>query len=150
MKIDHLIGERREWTIPISDHEEMMFTGTYLGMSSTHGPDHKFRGQRIHSGPHAPSGTKCSTCRWREFRIFRDTGGGKTPYILHSTGRSSVPGERIFYGVKDGLTARGVIEALTTRRGRTAYLSSPAGMVLAQAASFDMEIARIRDKNLVI
>lgn len=156
MDIDNRVGTSGTWTLRVGD-ELIEITGAYLGVSASRSPKHH---------PHAhPEGTdkpptglnpvtgrpyRCNACRWTEFRIFREDTEEWNPYLIHFTGGSSLPGETPKNRIKDMLTARMVVEVLTTRRGGRAYLSAPAALVLAQAASFDRgELTRAFDSRLV-
>jgi len=143
---DELVGEKGDWEIPGSE-DTLSFSGTFLAFSSSR--------KMIHDSRAHPGGTeknpipimghdgkpiRCSACRWSEFRLFKEDEkgiGARWPYIIHFTGMSIVPGEHTRFRIVDILTAREVIENLTTRRGGSAYLSVPAARLLAQAAEID-------------
>lgn len=148
MDIDDRVGTRGNWALPVEDGE-IQITGMYLGCSSSRARRHLARAHPDGPGsPPAPrtredgsTGPGCSACRWTEFRLFREEKEDKPvdgrPYLLHLTGRSVVAGETTRTRFEELLTAREVIESLTTRRRGAVYLSVPAGRVLAQAAEFD-------------
>lgn len=143
---DEYVGETADWTIPTVDGKPLTFSGTFLGFSSSYSDIHD---RRAHPGgleqnPIPVLGPfrkplRCSACRWSEFRIFKedDESVSRYPYLIHFTGRSELIGEEARYRISDLLTARGVIEELTTRRGGSVYLSIPAASLLAQAAEID-------------
>lgn len=135
---DEYVGEKANWVIPGTSKEPFAFSGIFLGFSSSHSENHN---ERAHPNKQTTPimGQRCSACRWSEFRIFRETDETKNvwPYLIHFTGRSILPGEDTRYRISDILTAREVIEELTTRRGGSVYLSIPAASLLAQAAEID-------------
>lgn len=135
---DEYVGEKGEWTIPGTNKKPLTFSGLFLGFSSSHTENHSDRAHPNERKEPLP-GIRCSACRWSEFRLFREEGSEHTrwPYLIHFTGRSILPGEDTRYRVSDILTAREVIEELTTRKGGSVYLSIPAASLLAQAAEID-------------
>ena len=144
---DERVGERGTWTIPSEDGQEISFSGLFLAFSSSHSDTHHFRAhpEGIEKNPipildSDGKSMRCSACRWSEFRIFKeeDQRVGLWPYLIHYAGLSSIPGEVTRYRpVKELLTAREVIEELTTRKGDSVRLSIPAAKLLAQAAEID-------------
>jgi hypothetical protein len=129
-------GERAVWAIVDRDSRLHRIDGTFLGMGSSHRPEHKG-----HPGePHAPRGTHCSTCRWTEIRLF------ETDHELFvvNCGASDVPGERDLVRVTSVATAFELVESLTAidRRTQQSVLPMPARRALAQAASHS---PRVRD-----
>lgn len=149
MGIDDQVGTSGVWTLPVTDAETITVRGLFLGVATSRMPRHR---EAAHpNGPGSPpaprfreDGTRspgCSACRWIEFRLFREETDGvpvdARPYLLHFTGGSSVPGEQPRHRFEEMLAAKEVIEVLTTRRNGLAWLSVPAGRVLALAASFD-------------
>ena len=131
---DEMVGERAEWKIPGNDGSPLVFSGIFLALSSSHSNTHSIR---AHPNEEKIPVQRCSACRWSEFRLFREDDRGKYPYLILFTGMSIVPNEKTRHRVADILTAREVIENLTTRRGGAAYLSVPAARLLAQAAEID-------------
>lgn len=152
MNIDDRIGEQGKWKLPVDGGFEEV-DGTYLGMSSSRSPRHFTRSHPDGIDKPPSKGARCSACRWSEFRIFREEENGtpiSRPYLVHITGGSVVPGETSRCRIEDMLTGPEVIEILTTRRDRMAYLSVPAGDVLAQAAGIDRgELLRAYDARKV-
>lgn len=132
---DELVGERGDWKIP-GKEDTLSFSGTFLAFSSSHSQTHSIR---AHPNKETIPIERCSACRWSEFRLFKEDDREKTrwPYLIHFTGKSILPGEQTRFRIADILTAREVIENLTTRRGGSAYLSVPAAKLLAQAAEID-------------
>lgn len=138
MDIDEKVGTSGVWVLPVPNGE-IELTGVFLGVSSLRAEKHALWAHK--NGPEDPPTGRCGRCRWSEFRIFREEDEGKPidnkPYFVHFSGMSVVPGETARHRVVDLLTAREVVEVLTTRKFGKAYLSAPAGRALAQAASFD-------------
>jgi len=123
-------GQRAVWLITDRDSRLHRIPGVFLGMGSSHRPEHKG-----HAGAdHAPRGVHCSTCRWTEIRIFQAEDG--TFYVVHC-GASNVPGERDLVRVNSVPTSFELVEALTTvdRHTQQTVLPMPARRALAQAAS---------------
>lgn len=134
------VGSHAVWELPSGD-EVLRVHGRFLGVSTSFTPHHHH-----HEGREfARQDEKCRACRWFEPRIFRES-DGRRRYLIHRTGRSTVPGEVTFTSHEWALTGHEVIEALTTRRrsGRgdtdAAYLTYPAARVLAQAAGQDEDL----------
>lgn len=136
---DEYVGESGEWTILGADRKPLVFSGIFLGFSSSHAETHNSRAHPNGSIDAPVIGQRCSACRWSEFRIFKESDKSKKlwPYLIHFTGMSSVQGEETRYRISDILTSREVIEELTTRKGGSVYLSIPAASLLAQAAEID-------------
>lgn len=138
MDIDACVGTSGTWPLPI-EGGQMDVEGTYLGCASSRARRHDPRAHP--NGPGMAPVRRCSACRWSEFRIFREETGGAPvddkPYLVHFSGCSVLMGEKSRFRFEEMLTAREVIEIMTTRRSGKAYLSVPAGRVLAQAAAFD-------------
>jgi hypothetical protein len=148
MEIEN-VGSRNKWELPVGESEVVSVDGLFLGYVSSqspshnpavhpHGVNHEVRIWRTDSG----SKLRCNGCRWTEFRLFREEKENRRPidfrpYFLHFTGRSNVPGEKTRYRFEEMLPASEVIELLTVRRGGSAYLSSPAARLLAQASAVD-------------
>lgn len=150
MRIDDRIGESSTWTLPVTDSEPITVKGLYLGMSSSHSNRHR---AEAHAGgvQWATPGERCSACRWAEFRIFRELDDEETPYLLHKTGASAVPGETPRHKFEEMLSARGLIETMTMRRpDRPPFLPIPAGRVLSQATAFDEVLREAWDSRLVV
>lgn len=136
---DEYVGEKGNWIIPGTDRKPLVFFGIFLGFSSSHADIHNSRAHPNGSIGVPVLGQRCSACRWSEFRIFKESDDSKKswPYLIHFTGISTIPGEETRYRISDILTAREVIEELTTRKGGSVYLSIPAASLLAQAAEID-------------
>lgn len=125
---DH--GQRGTWELTDQHGAKHLINGQFLGMGSSHRPDHK--GHR--PGETAPRGVHCSTCRWTEVRLFQSTDG---TYFVVNCGASDVPGERDLIKVTPVRTPFEVVESLTAldHRSRRPSLTFPSRRALAQAAS---------------
>lgn len=148
MDIDENVGFRGKWVLPLDEGLDFLSVeGLYLGFASSESKSHN---PQVHpQGPEGPFVWKtsfgrklrCNGCRWTEFRLFREETDGKPvdnrPYLLHLMGMSSIPGETTRHKFEEWKTALEIIELLTIRRAGNAYLSIPAGRLLAQAASYD-------------
>lgn len=138
-----LVGSSGTWLVPSLDGEDAVFGGRFLGVSSS-----RARGHVAHPGEYARKSVRCSACRWSELRIFKRTSGW---YVVHTLGRSCVPGEIDGYRphARFVLTPPEVLETLTTRLKprpggtageRVVFFSDAAARVLAQASAFDEQI----------
>lgn len=129
---DH--GTEGAWRILDRDGREILLKGRFLGMGTSHRPQHK--GHR--AGTWAPRGEHCSTCRWTEIRIFSRTDGG---FYIVNCGASEVPGERDLVRVIEVGTPFEAVEKLANRdrsgSDRRPFLPVPARFALAQAAAYD-------------
>lgn len=98
---------------------------------------------------YAPPGDRCSACRWFEVRIFEvdsyknDNGAWVSgdKYLVLTCGLSDVPGEVAKRRAHWTNSPFAVLEALTQRRGSTAFLPATSARVLAEAAAVDADIA---------
>lgn len=140
MNIDDMVGESGHWELP-GQEEPVVVDGVFLGVGSSRASRHWYRAHPSGSADKPYGRSRCSACRWSEFRIFREDKDGRPvddrPYLVHFTGRSIVPGESDRCRIEEMLTGREVVEVLTTRSGGKAYLSAPAARALAQSATFD-------------
>lgn len=130
-------GDRATWVFADRDGNVHTIKGTFLGMGSSHRPEHKGHPDT----KWGPQGVHCSTCRWTETRIFR---AEDTRLYVVNCGASDVPGERDLIRVSFVETPFELVESLTTvdRRTRTTVLPMPARRALAAATSHD---AQVRD-----
>jgi hypothetical protein len=130
-------GQTATWIFQDRDGQYHRMSGVFLGIGSTHRPEHK--GHPL--VPWAPQGTHCSTCRWTELRIFRRADGR---LAVVRCGVSEVPGERDLITVLTVDSGFELVEMLTTvdRTTRNTILPMPARRALAQASGHD---ARVRD-----
>lgn len=120
------------------------FVGQKLALASSQWDTHG------HASEFAVRGERCSACRWTEITIYRVPdnvlaaaqveqwiGGPLGKYLVVSSGRSVVPGERTFVNATWTNSPYEVIEILIQRRGTRVTLSTTAARALAAAAEFD-------------
>ncbi len=130
------VGDKGAWRLPSPGGTgPVSVTGTFIGMASSRRDSHNRHTMHNEAGYCAPR-ERCSACRWSVFRVFRDEAG----YLIHHTGMSAVPGETMRFRNERVKTAYEVVESMTTRRSRTAYLTVAAAMVLAQCAAYDVPL----------
>lgn len=125
-------GRRGVWEIEAQDGSLTLITGRFLGMGSSHRPEHK-----NHPGArYALPGVHCSTCRWTETRLFQDR---NSVYYLVRCGASEVEGEEDRVQVTRITSPLEVVEtmAVTDPATRRPVLPPVARRALAQAASHD-------------
>lgn len=139
------VGQTRLWDLP-SEGEPCLLNAVFLGFSSSRSDRH-----RHPAGTTAPPGSRCSGCRWTEFRIYREDTEPHCFY-LHTVGRSVVKGESDLPRLSDPiLTATEVISHLTRRLpGATPFLTVPADMVLAQASHYDEDVREAYNSRAVL
>lgn len=123
-------GRRGVWEITAQDGSVTVITGLFLGMGSSHRPEHKNHPDTVY----APQGVHCSTCRWTETRLFQGRTG---MYFIVRCGASEVDGEEDRVQVVQAPSPLEVIEtmAVTDRVTRRPVLSPVARRALAQAAA---------------
>lgn len=136
------VGRTGRWTLPKGEGDDVVvIEGTFLGVASSRREHHRDHAGRAYADP----GQRCGACRWFEPRIFygRVEGtDGPDAYLVYRVGATVVPGERNLVGLEWLTSPFEVVEALTTRREGTAFLSIPAARVLSQAANFDRNLER--------
>lgn len=126
---------RGAWNIQPQSGSMVRLEGRFLGMGTTHRPEHKNHPAK----PFAPQGVHCSTCRWTEIRLFADNEGS---FWVVSVGASEVPGERDLIRLTRCSTADEVIETLAVfdrRLGKT-VLAPHARRALARSASYSASL----------
>lgn len=135
LPVEEEAGESGIWNILDRDGRLNTIDGSFLGMGSSHRPEHKGHPDE----PCAPRGVHCSTCRWTEIRIFQDEHGRL--YVVNC-GVSDVPGERDLIRVTSVATPFELVESLTTvdRRTRQPSLPMPARRALAQSAAYSRSL----------
>jgi hypothetical protein len=134
------VGAAGAWRIR-SNHREgtALVVGRFLGMGSSHKPEHS------HTGPVVQRG--CAACRWTETRVFSADGGDaprEVPlYLVVRRGATTADGERdrISFTWATG-PYQAVAECMTRPRrgdGTTGapVLTRAAAAALAQAAAVD-------------
>lgn len=129
-------------TTPTGDHT---FNGRIIGAGTSEAQHHNHAEDWLApSSPAAPDTAgalprrrKCSACRWLETTLYR-TAEGK--YVVHTIGRSIVPGEIDYIRVTFTPSAYEMVEILTVKSGREPYIPDPSARALAQAASDDDDV----------
>ncbi len=124
------------WLIQPQEGPAVRIEGRFLGMGSTHRPEHK----NHPADSFAAQGVHCSTCRWTEVRLFRADGSGD--FYVVSVGASEVPGERDLVRVTRCVTADEVIETLANydRRLGRSVLAPHARRALARSAAYSDDL----------
>lgn len=124
------------------------FTGEVLGAATSASDFH------THPGPHVPPGrdeqgrkNKCAACRWFEVTIYDDTTNDE--FVLHTVGKTKVPGEIEFARIVSTKSARELVD-LAVVRANPPYLPAPTSRALAQAADLDDDIRDAYDNRAVL
>lgn len=152
------VGRTDFWDIP-TESGIVRVEAVFLGTSSSYRSGH--RGRRSASNPtgenhpgsdYATGAVRCSSCRWFEPRLFRETGPlGR--FLAHRTGVSLVPGEVDRFRLEYLHSAHEVIEHFVTRRSGAdstpPFLSVPAAKILGQAAGFDDDLRQAWENRAV-
>lgn len=124
---------------PGPDHQpvEREITGRLIGSSSSGQDAHQ-----SHTTEWADRKVRCSRCRWIEIDIYTDVtdNGQSYRYLVHTVGRSDVPGEKDLARFKLVKNAMSVVEALVTVQGPEARLTVVAREALAEASGYDEDI----------
>lgn len=120
------------WNIVDRNDRLNVLDAMFLGMGSSHRPEHKGHPETAF----APRGVHCSTCRWTEIRLFQDVESSRL-YVV-KCGVSNVPDERDLIEVSSVATPFELVESLTTtdRRSGRPILPMPSRMALAQSVSY--------------
>lgn len=143
------VGRTDSWDIP-TESGIVTVQAVFLGTSSSYRSGHRGRrsvtnpsGQNHPASDFATGAVRCSSCRWFEPRLFRETGPDRR-FLVHRTGVSIVPGEVDRFRLEYLLSAHEVIEHFVTRHSGqdspAPFLSVPAAKILGQAAGFDVDI----------
>jgi hypothetical protein len=115
---------------PTGDH---VFTGRIIGAGTSEAAHHNHTEDFL--SPRTPDGTerrrKCSACRWLETTLYRTE---DKKYVVHTIGRSIVPGEIDYIRVTFTTSAYEMVEILTVKSAREPYIPDPSARALAQAA----------------
>lgn len=81
--------------------------------------------------------TRCSACRWFEVNLYKRDDGF---YVLHTIGRTIVPGEIEFGRIATTDSAYTVVELMTVRNGLSVFLPAPSALALSMASKDDKDI----------
>lgn len=119
-----------------TNNGEQSFTGRIIGASTSETPHHNHPGDYM--PPRTPDAhgrrAKCSACRWLETTIYlTDT----DKYVVHTVGRSIVPGEQDYIRVTFTDSAYEAVEVLTVKSAPEPFIPLPSARALAQAADRD-------------
>lgn len=120
------------------------FRGELLGEGTS------VRGWHSHSGDVVPAGRdangrkfQCQACRWQEVYIYMDLDTGK--FIVHTIGRTTVPGEQDYVKFVRTDSALAVREILTVRKPEGPFIPAPAKIAIAAAAELDADMRDVYD-----
>ncbi len=90
---------------------------------------------------------RCAACRWLETLIIEELDESKPRYVIHTVGRSVVPGESDRPRLVRTDSASEVVETLHVSRRRLAgdgpeetFIPRPSLLALAQAADSDVDL----------
>jgi len=147
------LPEVRVWELASRDNgPRFTISGRLLGFASSEVAQHDHRSE------FTPAGKRCSACRWFEVRIFEvkwtlqelERGDDiinarnvepEARFLVHTTGRTEIPGEmdRVrAYWTDSGFE---VTECLTVRKPGDTFITGPSARALAQASQFNDDIA---------
>lgn len=117
--------------------EEKTVTGRLIGSNSSGQEKHE-----DHKDDWAPRKFRCPACRWMEVDIYVDvTDGDRTyPYLVHTVGRSDVPGEFDRPRFIPATNTMMVLGALMSHQGSETRLAVAAKMALLEAAGYDDDL----------
>lgn len=119
-------------------HTAAPFTGRIIGAGTSESRDHNHPGDYMTPG--IASGErrlKCSACRWQETTIFVTD---DDRFVVHTVGRSIVPGESDRHRVTFTSSAYEIVEVLTVKGNKEPFLPDPSARALAQAAAVDDDV----------
>jgi hypothetical protein len=94
---------------------------------------HEFHGRLLGSGTSDDGYRE----RWFEVSIYQPDAGG---YLVHTLGKSRVPGERTFIRLVETTSAFEIVELLTVHHNDKTYIPRQSARALAQAAMWDEDI----------
>lgn len=133
---------RETYSITTKQQGTVEFYGELLGSATSETERHS------HPGDFVPDDRddrgrrqSCSACRWFEAELYRELNGPTIiGYVIHTVGRSIMPGEIDYARVLRTDSAFEVIELMTVRQKGATFLPAPSSRALAQAASLDDDI----------
>lgn len=122
-----------------TENGEHSFDGVVLGTATSEAQYHNHDSDYLTAAAPPKEGRrqKCSACRWLETTIYLKAGG---QYVVHTNGRSIVPGERDYVRVTFTDSAYEVVEILTVKGQTDPFIPAPSARALAQAADKDDDI----------
>lgn len=100
-------------------------------VSDGNGQPFRFRGRKLGAGTSQRADKK----RWFEVAIYRDV--RTNSYVLHTVGRSDIPGERQRYRLIITPSAYEVAERLVVAYGNDVYIPSQSMRAITAAAQYD-------------
>lgn len=113
------------------------FDGLLLGVATSEGGYHNHESEYVTRGKTQDGRKiKCNACRWHEVAIYLTS---EDDFVLHTVGRTIVPGEIDFARLARTTSAFELVE-MTVVRGNTntpPYLPRTSAQALAQAADKD-------------
>lgn len=135
------------------DGQRVVVHASQLAATSSQEPSHR------HLGAHAPKNWRCGACRWFEVAIYRlidstelpnesfaDTVPPDTRYVVHTVGRSNVPGEIDFGRVAPAATPHKVLELLTQWNQSRPRLPNASAEAVDAAAMYDGDLDAAYDE----
>ena len=122
-------------------HTAAPFTGRVIGAGTSESRDHNHdTDYLVPANTTDTSGVrriKCSACRWQETTIYVTDDG---QFVVHTIGRSVVPGESDRHRVTFTSSAYEIVEVLTVKGNKEPFLPDPSARALAQAAAVDDDV----------
>lgn len=137
------VRSNRLYEITAKDGAVLNVYAEKLSFASSHLEEHQHRGEI------APPGWRCGACRWFEVTIYRlPEDDSETPqdadvppigarYMVHTVGRSEVPGEIDFTRAAWADTPHKVMELLTQYHNGVVKLPEASYQALSEAADLD-------------
>lgn len=112
------------------------FEGSILGASTSEARSHNHPGDFLVPTQTRPGErrAKCSACRWLETTIYL---ASDDSFVVHTVGRSIVPGEQDYHRLTFTKSGYEVVEVLTVKSGPEPFIPLPSARALAQAADRD-------------
>jgi hypothetical protein len=128
---------KRSFTITTAQQGTTTFNGEVLGQAGSYDPRHTHTGDFLPDTQSVPGSKKlsCSACRWFEVTLYDDHDADE--YVVHTVGRSILPGEIDYARVSRTSSAYEVVEILTVRQKGSTFIAAPSLRALAQAAAVD-------------
>ena len=127
-------------TITTAQQGTTTFHGIILGSATSEDKQHNHPGDYLPASAQPAGGKRpsCSACRWFAVALYDDTDTDE--YVVHTIGRSIIPGEIDYARVSRTQSAYEVVEILTVRQKGAVFIAAPSLRALAQAAALDDDI----------
>jgi hypothetical protein len=138
--------ERAAHEITTKQQGTVTFFGSLIGHATSEATRHNHAGETLAPTGHSDRDRKgprpsCSACRWFEAELYQEIYQGQVSgYVIHTIGRSIVPGEIDYARVLKTDSAFEVVELMTVRQKGAVFLPAPSSRALAQASSVDDDI----------